>query len=168
MIFFVASSFFLLRLLCNSINLRFGHVWSTVVTSGLVLLVPTWNCWISYQNGYAGLLVLHLLPFLKPWIIDEMQPAKVFSIGINLVDVHLNWVKWFHFLIFEGRLHVILIDCMIFLSPFLDATRMSMSKVSFFAQLDSGILCLQNAFLCSMILVTLSLQLTHLLTVGTF
>ena len=25
------------------------------------LLVATWNCWISYKNGYAGLLVLHLL-----------------------------------------------------------------------------------------------------------
>ena len=24
---------------------------------GLVLLVSTWNCWISYKNGYAGLLV---------------------------------------------------------------------------------------------------------------
>ena len=33
-------------------------------------------------------------------------------------------------------------DCMIFLSPFLDVTRMSMSTVSFLAQLDSGILCL--------------------------
>ena len=32
--------------------------------------------------------------------------------------------------------------CMIFLSPFLDATRMSMSTVSFHAQLNFGILCL--------------------------
>ena len=37
---------------------------------------------------------------------------------------------------------VIMIDCMIFLSPFLDVTRMSMSTVSFLAQLDSGILYL--------------------------
>ena len=42
----------------------------------------------------------------------------------------------------EGGLLVILIDCMIFLSPFLDVTRMSMSTVSFLAQLNSGILCL--------------------------
>ena len=35
------------------------------------------------------------------------------------VDVHLNWHNWFHFLILEeGRL-VILINCMIFQSPFL-------------------------------------------------
>ena len=53
-----------------------------------------------------------------------------------------NWLNWFHFLILEGGLLVILIDCMIFLSPFLDVRRMSMSTVSFLAQLGSGILCL--------------------------
>ena len=42
----------------------------------------------------------------------------------------------------RGRSTFILIDCMIFLSPFLDVTRMSMLTVSFLAQLDSGILCL--------------------------
>ena len=36
--------FFLLRLLCISINLAYAHVWNTVVTSGLVPLVATWNC----------------------------------------------------------------------------------------------------------------------------
>ena len=40
-----------------------------------------------------------------------------------------------------GSLLVILIDCMIFLSLFLDVTRMSMLTVSFFTQLYSGILC---------------------------
>ena len=40
------------------------------------------------------------------------------------------------FLILEGGLLVILIDCMIFLSPFLDVTRMSVSTVSFLAQVD--------------------------------
>ena len=43
---------------------------------------------------------------------------------------------------FRERSVVILKDCMIFLSPFLDVTRMSMSTVSFLAQLNSGILCL--------------------------
>ena len=32
--------------------------------SWLVLLVATWNCWISCSNKYVGLLVLHLLPLL--------------------------------------------------------------------------------------------------------
>ena len=40
--------------------------------SGLVLLFATWNCWISYKSGYGGLLVLHLLPLLNPWLIVEM------------------------------------------------------------------------------------------------
>ena len=70
---------------------------------------------------------------------------KVASLSLfyrYLVDVLQNWLKWFHFVFLEVGLLVILIDCMIFLSPFLDATRMSMSIVSFLAQLDSGIPCL--------------------------
>ena len=37
------------------------------------------------------------------------QP-KSFSIGIILVDVHLNWLYWFHLLIIARGLFVILID----------------------------------------------------------
>ena len=62
--------------------------------------------------------------------------------GITLIDVYLNWLNWFHFLVLEGDVLVILIDYMIFLSPFLDGTRISMSTVSFLAQQDPGILCL--------------------------
>ena len=36
--------------------------------------------------------------------------------GIALVDVHLNWLNWFHFLILEAGLLDILIDCMIFVT----------------------------------------------------
>ena len=54
-----------------------------------------------------------------------------------MVDVHLHWLNWFHFLVLEGGLLVILINCMVFLSPFLDVTRMSMSTVSFLTQLNS-------------------------------
>ena len=53
-----------------------------------------------------------------------------------------NWFNWFHFLFLGVGLLVILIDCLIFLPPFLDVTRMSMSTVCFLAQVDSGILCL--------------------------
>ena len=49
-------------------------------------------------------------------------------------------IKWnFHILL--GDLLVFLIDCLIFLSPSLDVTRMPTSTVSFLAQLDSGIFC---------------------------
>ena len=57
------------------------------------------------------------------------------------MDVDLNWLDWFHFRIIEGGLFVILIDCMIFLSPFLDVTRISLSTVSLPALLGSGIFC---------------------------
>ena len=46
------------------------------------------------------------------------------------------------FLFLKGDLLVILIDCINFLSPFLNVTRMSISTVSFLKQLDSEILCL--------------------------
>ena len=71
-----------------------------------------------------------------------------------------DWHNWFHFLFLEGGLLIILIDCMIFLSPFLDVTRMSMSTVSFLAQLNSGILCLRMLSFELMILVALSPELT--------
>ena len=44
---------------------------------------------------------------------------------------------WFHFPFLEGGLLVTLMDCMIFLSPFLDVPTMSMSTVSFHAQLEN-------------------------------
>ena len=55
---------------------------------------------------------------------------------------YLNWPNWFHLLILKVGLFVILIDCMIFLSLFLDVRRMSMSKFSFLSQLHPRILCL--------------------------
>ena len=59
--------------------------------------------------------------------------TKVFFTGITVVDVDLNWLNWFHFLILEIGLLIILIDCMIFPSTFLDVKRMSISTVSFLA-----------------------------------
>ena len=46
---------------------------------------------------------------------------------------------------------VILIGWTIFLSPFIDLIKMSMLTVYFLAQLDSRILCVQSAFLWTMI-----------------
>ena len=36
-----SGKFFLLRLLCMSVNLPYGYVWNTVVMSGLMLLEAT-------------------------------------------------------------------------------------------------------------------------------
>ena len=41
-------------------------MWNTVVMSGLVVLFATWNCEISYKNGYAGRLVPSLVASLEP------------------------------------------------------------------------------------------------------
>ena len=92
-----------------------------------------WKCWMSYKNNCVGLLILHLLPLLNPSLIVEIKWAYVFSIDITLVDLYLNWLNWFHFLNLVGALLVILMDCMIYISPFL---------VSFLAQLNFGIFCL--------------------------
>ena len=60
---------------------------------------------------------------LEPLAHCQNVASLSLFIGITLVDVHLNCLNWFHFLILVGGLLVILIDCMIFLSPFLDVTR---------------------------------------------
>ena len=86
--------------------------------------------------------VLHWLLLLNPWLVIEMWAAEVFSMGITLTDVLQNWLNWFHFPFLEVGLLVFLIDCMIFLAPLLDNTRMSMATVSLLIQLGSGIHCL--------------------------
>ena len=120
---------------------------TTVVMSGLVLLVlvATWNCWISYKKRICRTVGPSLAASLGPLAHRRnVASLSLFYIGIPLVgiDVHLNWLNWFHFFILEESLLLIQIDYMIFLSPFLDVTRMSMSTVSFLTQLGSGILCL--------------------------
>ena len=39
-------------------------------------------------------------------------------IGISLIYAHLYWMNWFHFLLLVAGPLLILIDCMMFLSPF--------------------------------------------------
>ena len=106
-------------------------------TCGKPWLLLSCLCWCSYlligivreatKTDMQALLVLHLL--LESLDHHQNIASSSLSIGITLVDVNLNWLNWFHFLILEGGLLLILIDCMIFLSPFLDITRMSMSTV---------------------------------------
>ena len=83
------------------------------------------------------LLVLRMQLLMNPWLIVEMSSTWVFSIGITLVDAHLNWMNCFHLLLLLADLLVILIDSTIFLLPFLYVRRISMSTVSFLARLDS-------------------------------
>ena len=103
------------------------HVWAGAPSCYLELLD-------KLKNEYAGLLVLQLLLLLNPWLIVEIRRAKVFSIGITLVDVLQNWLNWSHILFLEGDLLIIMFDRMIFLSPFLDVTTMSVYVKSFFSR----------------------------------
>ena len=54
--------------------------------------------------------------FLEPLsLCQNVASQAIYSIGINLVDVHLNWLKWFHFFILIRNLPIILVGCMFFL-----------------------------------------------------
>ena len=46
--------------------------------SGRMLLIATWICWMSYRNGYVGLLVLPLLFLLNFWCIIEMESVEIY------------------------------------------------------------------------------------------
>ena len=114
------------------------------------------------KKGGGGLIHLYALWLdkLQNWICRTVGPSLAASLellthiwnvaSLSLFYRHyfgrcsseLNWLNWFHSLILEEGLPVILIDCIIFLSPFLNVVRMSMSVVSFLAQLNSGTLCL--------------------------
>ena len=81
--------FFLLGLLCISINLPYGHAWNTVVMSGLVLLVATWNSWIVYKNRYRVSTKFSLenpmIPMTLPSIFDMIShDSKEFPTTRNL------------------------------------------------------------------------------------
>ena len=90
---------------------------------------------LNHRPG-APSCYLELLDKLQKWICRTVGPSLATLAtsleplaDIILVDVQLNWLNWFLVLFLEGGLFVILVDCMIFLSPFLDVTRMSMSTI---------------------------------------
>ena len=108
--------------------------------SGLVLLVATWNFWINYKNmcrTFGPSLAATLEPVAHRQNVASLSLFYRYYFGrcsselAELVPLPYSRV-------------VILIDCMIFLLPFLDVTRMSISAVSFLAQLDPGIICLSS------------------------
>ena len=80
-----------------------------------------------------------------PSLAASLKPLvhrQDFSIGITLIDVHLNWLNWFHFLFLEGGLLFILLDFMIFFVTIARCYKDVYISNSFLAQLDSGTLCL--------------------------
>ena len=109
------------------------------------------NVWADTPSSY-----LELLDKLQKWICRTVCPSlaashKPLAHCQNVTSLSLLYRYYFGRCSSElaelvllpfswGSFLVILIDCMIFLPPFLGVTRMFMLTVSFFAQLDSGIL----------------------------
>ena len=102
-----------------------GHAWNTVV-----IWAGAPSCYLELLDKLQKMDMQTVGPSLtvsfEPLAHrrNQLHIGISFSIGITLVNVHLNWLNWFHFLILEGGLIVILINCMIFLSPFLNCDRM--------------------------------------------
>ena len=106
--------------------------------------------WYSYivsisktASKKVGALI-HSMKFLSPEMVlyhckstKRLCMEHCCHVWADDSSCHLNWLNWFHFLILDGGLLVILTDCIIFLSLFLDVARMSMPTVSFPAQLNS-------------------------------
>ena len=112
----------------------------------LVLLTTTWLDQLTFRNAFVGRLFQHLLTLLNTWVKVTMWSAEFFSIAITLVMfIWTEWTEWIPLpharsrsTPFSDRLyhfHVIISRCC-----------KDLSTVSFLAQLDSGYLCLQNAF----------------------
>ena len=88
------------------------HIWAGAPSCYLELLD-------KLQKTICRTVSPSFAAFLEP-LLAHHQNMAVFSIGIALVDVLPNWLHLpFHFLFLIGGLLFILIDCRIFLSPFL-------------------------------------------------
>ena len=122
---------------------------------------------ISCYFDILDKLQKQIFRILSPWLAASLEPLAIGRniVSLNLfyryflIDIHLNCLNWFHFLILAKGTLIILIISMFFLSLFLDVIGMSMLTVSFFTQLDSEILYLQNVLLSPMILMALTLKL---------
>ena len=128
---FILWSFLFLRLLFISINLPYSHAWNTVFWAG----AP--SCYLELLDKLQKpicRIVGPSLPFAHCQVVASLKFFYRYYFGrcsfeqAELIPFPFSW----------GSLLAILIDCMMFLSPFLDFTRMSLSMVSFFAQLDSN------------------------------
>ena len=96
----IGSIKFLSHELYIVINLLNHHAWNTVVMSAS-------SCYLELLDKLLKSICRtdgpSLSAFLEP-LSHHSNAANI--IGITLVDVHLNWLNWFHFLIFEETLLV--------------------------------------------------------------
>ena len=75
------------------------------------------NCYLELLDKLQKRICRTVGPSLAASLEPLAHRQNVASLSLfyrYLVDAHLNWLNWFHFLILEGGLLVILIDCMVF------------------------------------------------------
>ena len=116
---------------------------------------------ITHLNAFADTCACSSTPQLKgpdrwsfPWSLSwtlRLLLKCIMSVGTTLVDVRLNWLNRFHFLILIAGL----VGCMLFLSSFLGVIIIPRCyKEAYISSLFPSIariIYLQNAFLWSMI-----------------
>ena len=119
-----------------SINLPYSHRWNTVVTPGLVPLVTTWQSQISYKNVYAVLFGTSFAT-LEPLVHCRNEASLSFFCKHYFGSSSCELAQLVPLPYSKGDVIIIRIDCKIFLSSFLDVTRMSMSTISLLTQLHS-------------------------------
>lgn len=76
-------TFFLLRFTFVSVDLLYRLALNMTVISELMLLVALSTCWLRYRKSYVELMIQHLLPPLKPWLMTAVQPAYIRNIIIG-------------------------------------------------------------------------------------
>ena len=111
------------------------HVWG-IAPSCYLKTLDKWQKRICWTVGLS--VTASLEPLAHPQDVASISLFHRYYFGRHSSGlaqlVSLTYSQW--------RLLAILTDYMIFLSPFLDVTMMSMSTVSFLAKLDPDILCL--------------------------
>ena len=142
-------SLFLVRLFYISVHLPYRLAWNTVAMSRLV---P--SCYLELldklQKRIFRTVGLSFAASIEPLAHRHNEASLSLFCRYYFGRCSSELAQLFPLPYCEEGQVVILIGCIVFLSPFFDVTRMSMSTVSFFAQLDSGILYLQNALICDL------------------
>ena len=139
-------SFFLLRLLCISINLPYDLAWNNVFICWLVLLAGRYVT--QTKNRICRTVSLLFVVSLEP-VTHRQNVASLSLFYRYYFGRCLSELPELVPLQITGPL-VILIGCIISMSSF---------AVSFLAQLDSGVFWVQNTFLWPVMYMGLSLEL---------
>ena len=98
------------------------HLYKSTIRPCIEYCCHVWagarNCYLEFLDKLQQRICRTFGPLLDPSLEPLAHRRNVASLRLSyryLVDVLQNWLNWFH----ERGLPIFLIDCMIFLSPFL-------------------------------------------------